>query len=260
MGVTRDLDEPVEDHRREPAANADAYVINANAPAFHERKKTRQQRVSCWQRRSFTRPAKSVHPTSVRSYTDTHSKTYFQASPFPAQPQSAHSHRPSQTQQATPTPNWDCHPDEPQPYAAAQSPSVASYAPETQFETAISADASTEPSGYSPAHAFHCAPCSRSLLQYDQDRHRPTALRATTPLARSPSHKNPAHKARHESQPSHHPIQAFGTRKKYSIRSNGIAWRHPEHPNAMAPEPLRAAEINPVFIEALRDWLKTHRA
>jgi hypothetical protein len=41
MGVTRDLDEPVEDHRREPAENADAYVINANAPAFHERKKTR---------------------------------------------------------------------------------------------------------------------------------------------------------------------------------------------------------------------------
>jgi hypothetical protein len=49
MGVTRDLDEPAtKDHRREPAANADAYVINANAPAFHERKKTRQRRVSCY--------------------------------------------------------------------------------------------------------------------------------------------------------------------------------------------------------------------
>ena len=244
--ATTHLDEPVEDHRREPAANADAYVTNANAPAFHERKKTRQQRVSCWQRGNFTRPAKSVHPTSVRSYTDTHPKTYFQASPFPAQPQSAHSHKPSQTQQATPTPNWDCHPYEPQPYAAAQSPSVASYAPETQVETAISAEASTEPSGDSPAHAFHCAPCSRFPLQYDQDRHRPTALRATTPLARSPSHKNPAHKARHESPPSDHPIQAIGTRKKYSIRSIGDHGRHLEHPDATIPAQRRITETSQV--------------
>ena len=85
MGITRDLDEPAtKDHRREPAANADAYVINANAPAFHERNKTRNQRVLFWQRRSFTHPAKNVHPTSVRSNTDKHPKTYFRTSLRPA--------------------------------------------------------------------------------------------------------------------------------------------------------------------------------